>query len=267
LPGLAARAAVFSARLGQKGFQGGRNVLRGPKGYFQQYHGLEGDHDEILSELGQRWEVVNVGPKGYPCCRVLHAPIDAALAVVRENQIRPDEVESVSVRGSPTNIFLTSGNKVPASTQKLRHPEGVVDAQFSVHWAVAAAIAKGDVFIDCFTETAIKDPEINRLTERVELVGDESLDPDGVLLAPAVVEITTRSRGTFSERINHAKGNPNNPVSWQETEEVLRQSAIYAAKPLKRHMIDKAIHFLRELEGAKDVSALSPMLCAERQAH
>jgi hypothetical protein len=31
-------------------------------------------------------------------------------------------------------------------------------------------------------------------------------------------------------------------------------------------MIDKAIHFLRELEDAKDVSALPPMLCAERQA-
>lgn len=262
LPGLAARAAVFSARLGQKGFKGGRNVLSGPKGYFQQYHKLEGDHDEILSELGRRWEVVNVGPKGYPCCRVLHAPIDAALAVVRENGIRPDEVENVTVRGSPTNIFLTSGNKAPASTRKLRHPEGVVDAQFSVHWAVAAAITRGNVSVDCFTETAINDPEINRLAERVELVGDELLDPNGVLLAPAIVEVTTRNRGTFSHRTNHAKGNPNNPVSWQETEQALRQSAAHAAAPLNSDKIEEGIRFIQVLKSAKDVSALPPMLCA-----
>jgi 2-methylcitrate dehydratase PrpD len=267
LPGLAARSAVFSARLAQKGFKGGRNVLRGAKGYFPQYHWSEGDHEEILSELGRRWEVVNVGPKGYPCCRVLHAPIDAALAVVRSNQIKPDEVESVTVRGSPTNIFLTSGNKAPVSTSKLRHPEGVVDAQFSVHWAVAAAITRGQVSVDCFTETAIKDPEINRLTERVELIGDESLDPDGILLAPAIVEVTTRNRGAFSHRTNHAKGNPNNPVTWQETEDALRQNAAHAAAPLDAVRIEEAIHFMRELESAKDVNALPPMLCAQHQAH
>jgi 2-methylcitrate dehydratase PrpD len=171
-------------------------------------------------------------------------------------------VESVTVRGSPTNIFLTSGNKPPASTRKLRHPEGVVDAQFSVHWAVAAAITRGSVSVDCFTETAINDPDINRLTERVELVGDESLDPEGLLLAPAIVEVATRNRGTFSHRTNYAKGNPNNPVRWEETEHALRQNAAHAAVPLNPSQIEEAIRLLRTLESVADVSALPPMLCA-----
>lgn len=260
-PGVAARAAVFSALLGKKGFRGGRNILSGPKGYFQQYHDREGDHEELLSELGRRWEVVNVGPKGYPCCRVLHAPIDATLAVARKHAIDPDEVESVIVRGSPTNIFLTSGNKPPASTTKQRHPQGVVDAQFSVHWAVAAAIARRDVFIDAFTESGIKDPLINLLTERIELVGDASLDRDDILLAPAEVEVRTRSRGSFSARADFAKGNPNNPVTWAETEQAMQRSARFAARPLDAARLDKAIAFIRTLETAKDVSALPSLLC------
>ncbi len=40
----------------------------------------EGDHRELASDGGSRLEIVNVGPKGYPCCRRLHAPVEAALA-------------------------------------------------------------------------------------------------------------------------------------------------------------------------------------------
>ena len=117
VPGLAARAAVLAALLGQKGFKAGRNVLKGPDGYFKRYHGTEGDHSEIVSELGKRWELANVGPKGYPCCRVLHAPIDAALALVKEHDIRVDEVEKIVVRGSRANIFLMA-DPIPKRVSK-----------------------------------------------------------------------------------------------------------------------------------------------------
>jgi 2-methylcitrate dehydratase PrpD len=263
-PGLASRAGIFSARLGQKGFKAGRNVLSGRKGFFWQYHGHEGDLDTITSGLGQRWELVNVGPKGYPCCRVLHAPIDAALAAVREHAIVPDEVENVIVRGSASNIFISTGEKPPASFEKYRHPIGVVDAQFSVHWGVAAAIARGDVFIDCFTEDAIKDPVINRLTDRIEVVADPSLDPTLDLLAPAIVEIKTR-RGTFSKRVEFAKGNPKNPVTWAETERAFHRSAAFAARPIGRDSIDRAISLIANLENVGDVSELASVLGGERQ--
>jgi hypothetical protein len=51
--------------------------------------------------------------------------------------------------------------------------------------------SRGQVSVECFTEAAIKDPALNRLTKRVELIGDESLDPDGIFLAPAIIEVAT----------------------------------------------------------------------------
>lgn len=260
-PGLAARAGVFSARLGQNGFKADRDVLFGPKGFFRMYQGGPGDQDAFREGLGEKWEVVNVGPKGFPCCRILHAPVEATLALVKENNIKAQDVERVLVRGSRKNIFLSTGNKKPASTQKQRHPEGVVDAQFSIHWGVAAAIAKGHIFIDCFTESAINDPELNRLTELVELVAEDALDRHDILLAPVIVEITTKAGATFSKRIDYAKGNPKNPVSWEETEEAFHKSAAFAAKPLSKENIDTAIAIIRDLETVQDVRTLVAALC------
>ena len=263
-PGLSSRAGVFSARLAQKGFKSARGVLSGKRGYFQLNHGREGDLEAITSELAQRWEVVNVGPKGYPCCRVLHAPIDATLAAVKEHDIRAEEVERVLVRGSASNIFISTGGKAPVSFHKYRHPIGVVDAQFSVHWGVAAAIARKSVFIDCFTEDALTDPVINQLTDRIELIADPSLDPVDDLLAPAVVEITTKSRGVFKSRADFAKGNPKNPVTWDETVAVLHRSAPFMAYPIPARKLETLVSLVADLEHIEDVSALIANLIRDR---
>lgn len=259
--GLAARAGVFAGQLARIGFPADRDVLFGTKGYFQVYHGSLGDPDAFKAGLGKMWEVVNVGPKGFPCCRVLHAPVEAALSVVKENRIKAHNIDRVVVRGSRKNIFLTTGNKKPDSTQKMRHPEGVVDAQFSVHWGVAAALAKGDVFIESFTESALGDPEINRLTEIIELEADDALDRDEILLAPAIVEITTEDGTKFAKRVDYAKGNPRNPVSWKETEVAFHKSAPHSAKPLQSESIETAITIIQNLETTKDVRTLISALC------
>lgn len=264
-PGLAARAGIFSAQLGQKGFKATRGVLSGPKGFFQHFLGTEGDLDGLVSDLGKRWEVVNVGPKGYPCCRILHAPIDAALGVVKENGIEPEEVASVMVRGAASNIYLSTKEKRPSSFEKLRHPQGVVDAQFSIPWGVAAAIARRSVFIECFTETAIKDPLINKLTELVDLEADRTLEPEpGLLLAPVVVEIKTKRRGTFSKRVNYAKGNPKNPVTWQETVDNFHKASAYSARPLKGENIDRAVAIVHDLEKVASIANLTEPLVGEQ---
>jgi 2-methylcitrate dehydratase PrpD len=262
LPGLAARSAVFAALLGQKGFKAGRNVLKGPNGYFNRYHGTEGDHSEIVAELGERWELANVGPKGYPCCRVLHAPIDAALALVKEHDIRVDEVEKIVVRGSRANVFLMADAITEEGIERRRHPRGVVDAQFSIHWAVAAAIVRRNVFVDCFTEAAIKDAEINALAARVEVIAAHTMERDDILLAPASVEVRTRARGTFSKLIDFAKGNPRNAVTWHETEDALRRSAEYAARPLTRDQIEATIEMVTTLEKISDMRKVTSALSA-----
>lgn len=258
-PGLAARAGVFSAFLAKKGFIGSRNIMQGPKGYFHTYHGQEGDLDGLTAELGQRHEIVHVFPKGYPCCRGLHASIEATLNLIKEHDITDENVQAVIVYESTRNPSVET--KFDQTVlDRLRHPRGVVDAQFSIPWAVASAIVQREVFINSFTENGIKDPKVHRLADKVIVQYDPSLDKTELMSTPSVVEIRTNNGHVYSGRVDFAKGNPKNPVSMAESREVFRRCAEYAAKPLPKENIERAIDIIDKIEHIANAGELTRLL-------
>jgi 2-methylcitrate dehydratase PrpD len=260
LPGVTARGAVFAAQLAKKGFPTVRNVLHGTQGFFQTYYRLEGDLDRLTADLGKVFEVVNVGPKGYPCCRVLQAPLDATLALVRDHDIKADDVEAVTVRVNNQKISGLPDETLPEVLQFRRHPRGDVDAQFSTPWAVATAIVKRKAFIDDFNEQGIRDPEVNRMADRVTPVNDPALASQDTVLTPSIVEIKTKSGQLFSNRVDFPKGNPNNPVTMDETVESFRKCRAHAARPLSPENTEDAIKLILNLEEAQDVGQLAKLL-------
>lgn len=260
LPGVTVRGAVFAALLAKKGFPTVRSVLHGPQGYFMTYHRVEGDLDRMIADLGKVFEVVNVGPKGYPCCRVLQGPIDVTLALVSEHNIKPDDVEAVTVRVNNKNIAGLPDETLPEILQIRRHPRGDVDAQFSTPWAVATAIVKRKAFIDDFSEEGIRDPEVNGMADRVTPVHDPAMASQDTVLTPTIVEIKTKSGQLFSQRVDFPKGNPKNPVTMDETVESFRRCCAYAARPLSPERAEEAIKLILNLEEVKDVSQVAELL-------
>ncbi|MBM3133631.1 MAG: MmgE/PrpD family protein, partial [Chloroflexi bacterium] len=81
-PALAAQGGVFAALLAQKGITGARNFLEGLYGMFNLYWEGGFDREELLGNLGKRYEVVNLSFKPYPSCRHSHGAIEAALKIV-----------------------------------------------------------------------------------------------------------------------------------------------------------------------------------------
>lgn len=258
-PGLAARAGIFSALLAQKGFPGNRNIMQGPKGYFYTFHGQEGDMEELTADLGHRYEIVNVFPKPYPCCRGLHASIDATLQLIQEYGIQAGEVHEVIVYESTRNPSVE--NKLdPDYVDRLRHPRGIVDAQFSIPWGVASAIVKREVFIENFTEAGISNPDIHRMADKVIVQFDPKLDETALMSTPAVVEIKTNDGHIYSKRVDFAKGNPKNPITMEETRKNFIRCAGYAAKPLPKENIERAIEMIDKMEQIADAVELTKLL-------
>ncbi len=259
-PGLAAKAGVFSAELALKGFKGVRKVLQGPTGYFCTYHGVEGNLESLAADLGRRWEIVEVGPKGYPCCRRVHGPIDATLALVREHDLRAEDVEAVNVRGSRRNLYPSSAEATPETQFARRHPRGVVDAQFSIPWGVATALLKRKVFIEDFSEEALEDGAVQRMADAVTLTVDPLLDNTSTMVTPVVVELRTRGGQTLSHRVDFPKGNPRNPVDVAETRENFRKCAARAAEHVSPVNAERALDLLDHLEEIDDVGRLPEYL-------
>jgi 2-methylcitrate dehydratase PrpD len=259
-PGLASKSGVFSALLAEKGFKGNRNIFQGPHGYFREYQGEEGDLEQLTSGLGQRYEMVEIGPKGYPCCRGMHASIDATMELVSEHDIKPDDVEVIIVYESERNPIITSGGADPDLWEKNRRPQGDVDAQFSLPWGVATAIVKRDVFIGDFTGDGLKNPQIQQIAERVKVEIDPELSQVDTMSTPSIVEIRTRGGEVFSKRVNFAKGNPNNPITMARTIENFRRCAAFAALPFSEAQWEKALQMMINLEEMDDIKELPQVL-------
>jgi len=90
--GKAAMNGVVAAQMAQNGWPGAEDPLFGEYGsYFG--HGLDSP-DILISNLGKKFHVELVF-KPYPGCRLTHAGIEAALALVRKNDIKIEDIAEI----------------------------------------------------------------------------------------------------------------------------------------------------------------------------
>ena len=109
--------------------------------------------------------------------------------------------------------MLTGGALLVAEPiEQKRTPRSVVDAQFSAPYAAAAALVYATGGIDAYTPDKLADPTIRELMARTECYRDASLDANYPRLWPAAAEIHLRDGRVLATRIEHASGEPENPV-------------------------------------------------------
>src|SRR6476620_5130978 len=85
----------MSAYLAQDGFTGAAQVLEGAQGLGV---GMSTDADptRLTDGLGSRWALAETSFKFHASCRHTHPAADALLELMRANQIKADEVVSVT---------------------------------------------------------------------------------------------------------------------------------------------------------------------------
>jgi len=98
--------------------------------------------------------------------------------------------------------------------QKVR-PRNPVDAQFSIPWGVATAIAKKKVTMEHFTEEAINSHDILHLTGRIRVEPDLSLNMSpNQQIEPARVKVEMRDGRVYTETVEDPTGCPKRPMSF-----------------------------------------------------
>lgn len=170
-PGWAASSAVTACALARGGFQGPQRAYEGRFGLFNAYLGAQHGADlaGCTAGLGETWEMLNVALKPYPACHFNHAFADAALELRRAHAFTPDEVESVTAR-----IAAGQTAVVCEPEAAKRRPQNAYEAQFSVHYTIAAALVRGRFTLAELEDEALGDPRIHALMAKT---GYE-VDPD-----------------------------------------------------------------------------------------
>ena len=251
-PGFAAKAGVTAALMAERGITGDRDPLEGKTGLFNTYLGGDYAPDILTAELGKRFEGVNIGDKPYPCCGLIHACVDAVLAIKSKHGINVERIEEIIAYGGQSVYDLSQPPEFK------RRPRTIIDAQFSVPWVVATALVGGKVTVDDFTDAAIKRPEILKVAQKVSGRLVPEMDRHGV--GPGGVIIKMPGAAEYREEVEHCLGSPERPMDFDDVTRKFRECAASSLKPLSAATIDKVIDMVHRLETLDDAAVVIRLL-------
>ena len=208
--GRAAENGVTAALLAARGFTADPDALDGPWGYFA-VQGGGVSAQKIAQGFGKTWTIVEPGVsiKPYPCGVLTHPTIDLMLKLVSENNVNPDEIETVKVHAG-SNIL-----------NPIRYPiaENHLQAKFSLPAALAmialARKAGKTEFSDAFDAAA----PMHAMQKRITTELDPEIEKMGFdkMRSRIAIKLTNGKiiEGWADERY---RGGPDNPLSDAELE-------------------------------------------------
>jgi len=239
--GNAPRHGIIAACGAQAGIVGPDLPLEGPRG-FMQVMGHEADPRAITEGLGNRWEAARNTYKPYPCGIVLHAVIDACLALRKHPEFAVDDIAAIVVRGHPLLAQRTDRPGVTTGRE----------AQVSAQHSVAASLLTGAAGLAQYSDAFVQSPAVLALRSKVRLEDDASMT-----IHAADVIIHLAGGRVIAERIEHARGGEVNPMSDADLEQKLRDLIAFGASGVEAQPLIEAVWKIDQLRDAREVMALA----------
>jgi 2-methylcitrate dehydratase PrpD len=209
-PGLAAQNGIHAALLAAEGFRGPLRILEGRDGFLHGYS-RNSVPERLTERLGDSFEILHTAVKPHACCRYMQGPIDAVLALRREHNIETAQIQRIEI------AVLQAGWGIVAEPRaKKYNPELVVDTQFSMPFGAAVAVLDGAAGLAQFTVEKARSQKTRDLMNKVALVKDPEIEATFPREWPARVAIELASGRRYDKFIRHPKGDPENPLSWDE---------------------------------------------------
>jgi 2-methylcitrate dehydratase PrpD len=248
--GLAARAGVVAGLLAKAGLSAATRAFEGAQGFLFAMDAERTDMDELVADLGTRWEILDTGitVKLYPSCAGTHPTIDALLDLRREAAFGPEDIEEVDIRV----------DTVTPSVLIYEQPGTGLEAKFSLQFCAAAALVDGRVSIDSFEPERLHAPAIRALMPRVIMRADASLDREGRQLTQARLDVRLRDGRSFTLSADGARGYPERPASDAELDQ---KFLACAERTLPASRTREALRQLRSLDQLHNLRSLLPALC------
>jgi 2-methylcitrate dehydratase len=250
---MATQSGVLAALMAERGYTGPEHVVDGKEGLTHCF-GPEWKLDVLTDGLGESWRITQCGMKFFPTEALTHAPISAVLDLVREHDLKPEQVEKVHIRSlARAADILSDPSKYDPHTKET--------ADHSLPYVIAAALVDRQVTPAQFTPEKIMDPAIRAQLRKVEVVGDPEIEKVFPALQRVIVTIRTTSGQEFTRQLDYPKGDPRNPLSDAEIEEKFTALAGPVLSRAAQKKVREAVWGLEKLES---VSGLMKLLKARR---
>jgi len=250
---LATQSGVFAALLAGKGYSGPEHVLDGKEGLTHCF-GPDWKLDILTDGLGESWRIMQCGMKAFPTEALTHTPISAVLALVKDNDLKPDDVAKVHVRTTARGAdILSDPSKYDPHTKET--------ADHSLPYVIAAAIAQRQVTPLQFTMEKIMDPMIRAQLNKIVVTADPEIEKLFPALQRVVVTIQTADGRELTKQLDYPKGDPRNPLTDKEVEE---KFDALAGPVMTADARRKAVDAIWSLEEQPNVTELMKLFRSDR---
>ena len=253
-PGWGAHNGILAAHLAQKGFNAPTDIFEGQYGFLESYS--QDTHPElILKDLGKVYQTMRTGVKIHTACRHEHPALDVILAIVRENDLKPEDVERVDIHVIKNNFILV----VEPENEK-RAPRNVIESMHSMYFGTAMAIIRRSVFIEEHTMEWINSPQVKEMISRIYCHHDPELDKLLPEKFPARAAIQTRDGKRFEKMLERPVGDGLTPLSMDDLGRKYEPLAGAIFSDKRVHEIEDSIMHLEEV---KDFGEIANLLSQE----
>ena len=166
-PGWAAQAGYRAARMAQAGFTGPRTLFDGKHGFFHAFANSDAcDFGAMLDGAGKEWLCADIAFKPYACGTMAHPYIDCARKLVAEG-VAPGDVTSIECKTAEGIV-----HRLWEPLAAKQNPPNGYAAKFSIPYAIAVGMLRGDAGLVDYEEAVVHDPAVRALAGKVRYVVD-----------------------------------------------------------------------------------------------
>jgi len=247
--GHAAESGIVAADLALLGWTASDRILEADNGFF---HAAGGSFDPKAMRLGNPWTFASPGVsiKPFPSGSLTHPAMSAMLRLIRDNHITADQVERVDV----------GANKNMPNALIHHRPTDALQAKFSMEFCMAALLLYGKAGLNEFKDDVVRRSEVQAMIQRVRFGVNPEAEKAGYDKMTSILEIRLKDGRTVSGRADFAKGNPADPMSFDEVAAKFEDGARFANWPAAKAR--RLIESVRRLEEIPDVRSLAALLSA-----
>lgn len=246
--GKAAHGGLLAAILAAGGMTGPRCILEASDGGLFPASSDEYEYDLVTKDLGTVWEIMNVDRKPFACCRSMHPSIDAIMQLQREQGIKPEDVKEVTVETYEVAV------KQCGFTNR---PQNVPEAQFCIPYGVAVVLYDKSAAREQFTAERIRDERVLELATKVKVYSSPRFSDQYPKNWGCELTIITQSGDKYQKHIVNAKGDHDNPLSFEDLVGKFKGAASTTIALEKQECMIKEIMQAEELS---DITSLTQLL-------
>jgi 2-methylcitrate dehydratase PrpD len=232
---------ILAAHMYECGYTG---VHDGPADVFGTILGESFDPDDAVAGLGGEYRIQQNYFKFHACCRLNHPAIEAAAEIRRKAPLEPEDVTSVEV-GLRRHLAGMAGE----------YPDNTLAAKFSVPYAVATALVRGNAGVGAFSPEALGDDRVRAMAAKVRVWPDA--DAAGRGDSPtARMWVRLNDGRTLSSSVGIVPGDHGNRLPREEVVEKFRSLTTDILGDRGAAEVTQAVEQLQDIPDVRELTAL-----------